>query len=151
MRVAIDVRVAQKIAGQYREEYEAAGSLGLYHWWAPCDNRPVSVQRDAYGVAIKHRQPADPTKFGWNLYGTAELGKEWAKYHYLLDFGDVVIPTHVAAWRDQDDENKLIVHPFPVNDGSIRPDNGREVDYWNWAVGPRKMFHLKLTELTFSE
>lgn len=62
---------------------------------------------------------------------------------FLLDDGTSVQPAYTAGWTK--DYTSVFVQPFPVNDGSIRPDNGREVDFTHWHLSPRRAFHLKVT------
>ena len=69
---------------------------------------------------------------------------------YLLDDGHSVRPYYVAGWQNGD-TSRIMLHPFPVNvndDGTprLRADDGRPVDYGNWVLGPRRAYHLKITE-----
>lgn len=68
---------------------------------------------------------------------------------YLLDDGRTVRPFYVAGWSP--DSDHILLHAFPTNyrpDGErkIRDDNGRPVDHGPWALGPRRAYHLKITE-----
>jgi hypothetical protein len=65
------------------------------------------------------------------------------RINFIIDDGESVRVFYVAGWHDTD--KYLLLHPFPVNTGAVRPDNGRPVDYSGWALGPRKTFHLKVT------
>lgn len=68
---------------------------------------------------------------------------------FLLDDGRTVRALYVAGWSGAED--RLFLRPMPVginDDGTprLRADNGRPVDYSTWMLGPRRTYHLKITE-----
>lgn len=79
----------------------------------------------------------------FELVGVRPL-KDNERSLYVLDDGTEVVPAYVAGWP-KDAQDTVWAQPFPVNDGRIRPDNGREVDFSTWALAPRRAYHFKVT------
>lgn len=69
---------------------------------------------------------------------------------YLVDDGRSVRPYYVAGWSQY--TNRIFLHPFPTEyrpDGERRmraDDSTRPVDFSTWMSGPKRAYHLKLTE-----
>lgn len=61
---------------------------------------------------------------------------------FIIDDGESVRVFYLSGWNGSG--TMVYLSPFPTN-GAIRPDNGRPVDFSQWALGPRKTFHLKVT------
>lgn len=69
---------------------------------------------------------------------------------YILDFGDRVEVRYVAGWQPWDGDRRpadIWLQEFPLSVGT-RPDNGRAVFADGWMFGPRRAYHLKLTEVS---
>ena len=129
--------------------------------------RTVAVQVGAYTYAVSldnHepvREQANGTIEVWQWPDTGEVSyripgglsqffRDNGNIIFLMDDGRTVAPLYMAGWSDREDT--LFLRPFPVNtdaDGSprLREDDGRPVDYSTWMLGPRRAYHLKVTEL----
>lgn len=110
-----------------------------FRYWAPLDNYPVT-RATAHGDAWRFVHPTTGAH-GVILDGRAQFRDGWQSV-YLIDDGRTVAPHYVAAFHN--DHDHLILHAFPVN-GGTRPD-GRPADFRSWAVGPSRVYHLKITK-----
>lgn len=64
---------------------------------------------------------------------------------FILDDGKQTMAMYVAGYNP--DHGTIFLHPLPTNpDHRTRPDNGREIDYSSWMLGPRKTYHLKISD-----
>lgn len=106
--------------------------------WVTYDHRGV-VSRSGTIVLLPE---TDVQSVVYVIDGVVGL-KDSERALYVLDDGSVVVPVWVAGWPQEGSE--LWAQPFPVNDGSVRPDNGREVDFASWFLSPRRAYHLKVT------
>lgn len=70
--------------------------------------------------------------------------KDAYKAIYVLDFGDRIEVRYVAGWSSGG--ANIFLQPFPLSVGT-RPDNGRPIDMSGLMLGPRRAYHLKLTEV----
>lgn len=76
--------------------------------------------------------------------------RDAVKALYLIDDGRSVRPYYVAGWSQ--DRDRITLHSFPTDyrpDGSRRmraDDERRSVDYSGWMLGPRRAYHLKVSE-----
>lgn len=68
---------------------------------------------------------------------------DFERTNFIVDDGESVRAFYLSGWNQPG--TMIYLSPFPTNTGAIRPDNGRPVDYSQWALGPRKTFHLKIT------
>lgn len=82
------------------------------------------------------------------LHGIDKL-PDATKSLYLLDDGRTARIMYVSGWAKADhatQANQLWLQDIPVNpDGETRPDNGERIQYSTWRLGPRRTYHLKLT------
>lgn len=90
----------------------------------------------------------DPRGAGIILDGADQLRDNGRKAIYLVDDGRTVAAYYVAAWYPEG--THLILDSMPTNydaNGTreVRADDGREVDYGTWMLGPRTAYHLKVT------
>lgn len=103
---------------------------------------------------VLHIEEWDHETNGRVLVVTHVLGrlKDANRAIYLMDDGRTVTPWYVAGWGGEGlAEGSIILHPFPTNynaDGTprLRADDGRPVDFSNWQLGPRRAYHVKLSE-----
>lgn len=64
---------------------------------------------------------------------------------FILDNGKESIPTYVAGFNPN--HGTMFLKPIPVNpENRTRPDNGRVIDFSTWMLGPRKTYHLKISD-----
>lgn len=68
---------------------------------------------------------------------------------FAVDDGRDVRPYFVAGSGGLEGQTHMMLHRFPTNvhdDGTprLRVDDHRPVDYSNWALGPRRCYHLKV-------
>ena len=116
------------------------------HWRTSLDNyEPTRSEAVGFGLEID----SPTTRIQAVVLIDPEI-PEPEKALYLLDDGKNVKPYYVAAWKNTPGAHsrvhEVILHPFPVSDGSVRPD-GRPVDFSTWMLGPRKTYHLKITHI----
>ena len=121
---------------------------GSFHWLTSLDNHePVRAATAGLGL----RYPADDTRAETvTLTGIDDL-KAPENAVYLLDDGRTVTVWYVAGWKldDTGPDRRLHLQPFPTNpDGRTRPYSGRVIDFDSWRLGPRRAYHLKVTEGT---
>lgn len=93
-----------------------------------------------YAYVHCYRYSTDTVENGYIIDG-ALTWKDGRQAVYLMDDGCTVRPYYVAAYHP--DHEYVIIHPFPVSDGRLRPD-GRPVDFSSWLLGPRRAYHVKL-------
>ena len=68
---------------------------------------------------------------------------------FIMDDGVEVIPWYVAGWHSE--HQYVILHRFPTNyddkgNPVRRADDGRPVNFDSWQLGPRRCYHVKLTQ-----
>jgi hypothetical protein len=68
---------------------------------------------------------------------------------YLIDDGKTVVPHYVVGWRNSAGLAHgalefLLLEPFPTNPDDRRASDGRVIDFMDWALGPRRAYHLKV-------
>lgn len=131
--------------------------------WVNPDTGARYVRNVLFGCALDNYEPV-PRRLGHSLleewretdgtivYRLIGWGEETdaTRALYLIDDGRTVRPYFVASWTNGD-TSRILLHPFPVNvkpDGTprLRSDNGQPVDYGTWMLGPRRAYHLKITE-----
>lgn len=82
---------------------------------------------------------------------------ELRKSNVIVDDGQSVTVMYLAGYRGELDADNpaaaigvnypyALFHAFPLSRGT-RPDNGRPVDMSNWMLGPRKSYHLKVSDV----
>lgn len=116
--------------------------IGTLYFWAVLDNFEPP-RNDTRGQA----------EIWLNVHGDEVIKIVDAPEHfkdghnalYLLDDGSTVVPYYVTGWNDSE-PTRVYIQPMPTNpDGAkTRPDNSRPIDYANWALGPRRAYHLKV-------
>lgn len=139
MNVA-EMDTVSDLAWAEREAASIGGSV--VRWWTLLDNHePNRAHAGGYGVRYT-RQDGTP---GFVFRpGAAVTGARRAVY--VLDDGKTAVPYYVCGW--QRDQGGVWVQPFPTNpDGKRRADNGEVIDYSGWALGPCRMYHLKISDL----
>lgn len=116
--------------------------IGRLHFRAVLDNFEPP-RSETHGTAEIWRHPAGHEVI--KIVDAAEHFKDGHNALYLFDDGNTVAPYYVVGWDDNEPVHVLI-QPMPTNpDGAAtRPDNGRPIDYSNWALGPRRAYHLKV-------
>lgn len=90
------------------------------------------------------------------LRGIDDL-KDPQKGLFLLDDGKSTRVMYVAGWSRKDPASEITaaadnlwLHDIPVNpDGARRSDNDQVIDYSGWHLGPRRIYHLKLSVPSF--
>lgn len=134
--------VLSSLEEQALAELDAAEFNGsVVSWWTPLDNHEPVHRRSAggYGVAYKRCDGAAGFKF-WPGNEVTEARRAI----YIVDDGKTAVPYYVAGWKDE--QAAVFLQAFPVNpDGRTRSDNGQVIDYSGWVMGPRRVYHLKVT------
>lgn len=130
---------------EFMNTWDAANiaSREIRRWNCLLDNRERSDDFGfGFGIAYTYANTGDD---GFMLWPDVRM-KQPVKAVYIMDFGDRVLPYYVTGWQTAEDGliDRVFLGAFPVN-GKIRPDNGRPADYSNWKLGPRKAYHLKVT------
>lgn len=117
----------------------------LYTFTAAADNYEPAPRNYLSGTLAVYEMPAEQTgrTLARVLCFSSDVPKQAHHAIYLLDDGSSVTAYYVAGWRP--DLSEIYLQTFPLNDGTIRPDNGRPVDFSGWLLGPRTAFHLKLS------
>lgn len=114
-----------------------------YSWSTALDNYEPT-RAFAQGIAVER----DATTGDHEVIVLLHSGdlRDAERSNYLIDDGKRVRPMYVAGWNDGG--SQLFLHPFPTNPGGHkkREDNGRTVDYTGWYLGPRRTYHVKVTE-----
>jgi hypothetical protein len=114
-----------------------------FTYWAPLDRYEPAPRRTAHGLLYTFTYPDGREGL---VIDSVDQFRDHTSAVYLIDDGSDVRPFHVAAWSTLATDDYVIALPFPTNDGRVRPDNGRPVDFSNWAVGPTRAYHLKITQ-----
>jgi hypothetical protein len=118
---------------------------GNHDWRARINNYEGKRHEYARGeLAYIHDAQGNPTVA---LKGTHGL-PDWQKSLFILDNGTTARIMYVAGWKSYGDHGELDVawlQDLPMNGGN-RPDNGRQVDMSGWELGPKKTYHLKVTQ-----
>ena len=137
--MTIDLARAQFDAMQIQERPDnAVRDVTVMQWHTVANGRakaPILL-----GWAVRYWSGA-VSGYGFQLYPGEISAPE--RSLYIVDDGRNVAPFYVAGWRDADSP-RITLHPFPTNDGRLRPDNGQPVDFTGWMLTPRRAFHLKI-------
>lgn len=115
----------------------------LVRWSAPLDNHePARAWASGYGVCYL-RHGYEP----WFRFWPGTQLRDLPRSILIIDDGKVALPYYCAGWNDKDTANGYVLfQAFPTNpDGRTRPDNGQQVDFSTWVLGPRRAYHLKIT------
>ncbi len=122
----------------------------LYRWVAAMDNYEPTREFESF-YAVEHIQPAsrqsvNGVKPGWTIYGVDRISNPF-RSNYILDFGTRIVVAHVAGWN-LGYKDRVIVHPFPTaSETDVMEDgSGRPLDYDTWQLGPRRAYHMKMTQ-----
>ena len=114
---------------------------GAFRWWTPLDgHQPHRASAAGEGLFYSTATVAD----GIRLTDLSGL-RDARRAVFLADDGSVVRPYYVAGWNDREPGRPLYLHPFPVNPHRARRPDGRVIDVTDWAVGPSRAYHLKIT------
>lgn len=109
-------------------------------WFAKLDKREDRGAKWATGTL----EPAT-TPRGEEIFILKEWPKEFGSDLFIIDNGTSARIMYTAGYSVRN--QTIILGDIPVNpDGQTRPDNGRNVDYRGWHLGPSKTYHLKVTE-----
>lgn len=119
-----------------------------FRWSAALDNHEPT-RNYAHGDMWTYPLRSDDG-LGIVLDGSSQM-KDRTKMTIVMDDGETVRPYYVASWNANSADDYVILHPFPTNyneDGTpkVRPD-GRMVDMSGWAIGPSKLYHLKVSKM----
>jgi hypothetical protein len=131
----------------------------------PADRNPrivrYTVALDNYEPVPRRTETGDLVEYddnsetsGQPRYFRTLAGTSFAEQSvYIIDDGRVARPYYGGSFNlgkpsplyPEGREPVELLYPFPVNPGGRRrPDNGREIDFTTWMLGPRKCYHLKI-------
>lgn len=125
-------------------ELDAAAFHGsVVRWWTPLDNHEPVYRAQGSGYGVRYaRYDGTP---GFTFWPGEEI-KEARRAVYVLDDGMTAVPYYVCGWKK--DGPGVFLQPLPTNPGGKRrPDNGQVIDFGDWALGPRRMYHLKISAM----
>jgi hypothetical protein len=124
-------------------EREAAELNGeVVYWHTALDNYVPIHRAEAYGYGVRYTHPVTGSA-GFRIYRSDAI-KDARRSIVILDDGRTAVPYYCAGWHAE--AGYVLYQPFPVNpEGKRRPDNGRVIDFNTWMLGPRRMYHFKLS------
>lgn len=134
---------------------QADCQVNVVKYRAPLDNYSPA-RRMAYGYAVEYVRANGQN--GMTLWRTdfgavgTRTYDELIRALFIVDNGRSATPFDPCGWAPSADADQLFIMPFPLEynaDGSrrTRADDGRPVDMSGWYVGPRRTYHLKVSEV----
>lgn len=102
------------------------------------------TRRYEYGVIEKWVNPEGITRF--RIPNATDLFRDAHRALYLLDDGNTVVPHYVCGWNSTTDPTTIWIEPLPTNPEGKTDNSGRVIDYRDWALGPLRAYHLKLSD-----
>ena len=125
-----------------------AEHVATYRYTTAMDNHEPT-RAYAHGTLDAFIWP-DTGQLSYRLPGGLDDFKEASRAVFLIDDGRTVLPLYATGWNPATGIVFLGLFPVNVNaEGTpkVREDNGRPVDYGDWMLGPRRAYHLKITEV----
>lgn len=120
----------------------------IVRWSTALDNYepcPRAYGR-GYGIRFWHQLPEVDSvgRDALVLFGVEQLRDAYRSV-YVIDDGSTAVPMYVAGWNPSSETVRIHLHAYPLSVGTS-PD-GRPIDMSGQVFGPRRSYHLKITNL----
>jgi hypothetical protein len=147
--VSFYATVTAEMATRYAKAIEPnVQQVKVVRWTCALDNYEPIPRRTADGLAVQYIDTNGRACMWFPETMDMQAGE---RCMFIVDDGYTAVPHYKAAWSHEPkhetngglDVPYSILQAMPVN--HVRPD-GRQADYWDWMLGPRTCYHLKVKD-----